>query len=67
MEILVNFMKSWLSFMALASVVAVTLGVIANGVIFIDSKVEKEWVKIVLSFLWFTFVFAVVITLLSLN
>ena len=66
MEILSNFIKSWLSFMALASVVAVTLGVIASGVIFIDSKVEKEWVKIVLSFLWFTFVFSVVITLLNL-
>ena len=66
MEILVNFMKSWLSFMALATVVAVTMGVIASGVIFIDSKVDKEWVKIVLSFLWFTFIFSVTITLLSL-
>ena len=66
MEILSNFIKSWLGFMALASVVAVTLGVIASGVIFIDSKVEKEWVKIVLSFLWFSFVFSVIITLLSL-
>ena len=66
MEILINFMKSWLGFMALASVVAVTLGVIASGVIFIDSKVDKEWIKIVLSFLWFSFVFSVIITLLSL-
>ena len=66
MEILSYFIKSWLGFMALASVVAVTLGVIASGVIFIDSKVDREWVKIVLSFLWFTFVFAVVITLLNL-
>lgn len=52
--------------MALSSVVAVTIGVIASGVIFIDSKVDKEWVKIVLSFLWFSFVFSVVVTLLSL-
>ena len=66
MEILINFMKSWLGFMALASVVAVTMGVIASGVIFIDSKVDKEWIKIVLSFLWFSFVFSVIITLLSL-
>lgn len=66
MEILSNFIKSWLSFMALSSVVAVTIGVIASGVIFIDSKVDKEWVKIVLSFLWFSFVFSVVVTLLSL-
>ena len=66
MEILSYFIKSWLDFMALASVVAVTLGVIASGVIFIDSKVEKEWVKIVLSFLWFSFIFSAIITLLSL-
>lgn len=66
MEILINFIKSWLGLMALTSVVAVTMGVIASGVMFIDSKVEKEWVKIVLSFLWFTFVFSVAITLLNL-
>lgn len=52
--------------MALASVVTVTIGVIASGVMFIENKVDKEWVKIVLSFLWFTFIFAVVITLLDL-
>ena len=52
--------------MTLSSVVAVTIGVIASGVIFIDSKVDKEWVKIVLSFLWFTFTVSVIITLLSL-
>ena len=67
MEILSNFIITWLSFMALASVVTITIGVIASGVIFIGNKVDKEWVHIVLSFLWFTFVFAVVITLLSLN
>lgn len=66
MEILINFIKSWLGFMTLSSVVAVTIGVIASGVIFIDSKVDKEWVKIVLSFLWFTFTVSVIITLLSL-
>ena len=66
MEILINFIKSWLGFMALASVVAVTMGVIASGVIFIDNRVDKEWVQIVLSFLWFSFVFSVIITLLSL-
>lgn len=66
MEILSNFIKSWMGFMALTSVIAVTIGVIASGVIFIDSKVDKEWVKIVLSFLWFTFVFSVIITLLNL-
>ena len=66
MEILINFIKSWLGFMALASVVTVTIGVIASGVMFIENKVDKEWVKIVLSFLWFTFIFAVVITLLDL-
>ena len=66
MEILSNFIKYWVGFMALSTVVAVTIGVIASGVIFIDSKVEKEWVKIVLSFLWFSFVFSVIITLLSL-
>ena len=66
MEILINFIKSWMGFMALSSVVAVTIGVIASGVIFIDSKVDKEWVKIVLSFLWFSFVFSVIVTLLNL-
>ena len=66
MEILSNFIKSWVGFMALSTVVAVTIGVIASGVIFIDNRVDKEWVQIVLSFLWFSFVFAVVITLLNL-
>ena len=66
MEILSNFIKSWVGFMALSTVVAVTIGVIASGVIFIDNRVDKEWVKIVLSFLWFSFVFSVIITLLSL-
>ena len=66
MEILSIFIKSWLSFMALSTVVAVFVGAIVSGVIFIDSKVEKEWVKIVLSFLWFSFIFSAIITLLSL-
>ena len=66
MEILSNFIKSWVGFMALSTVVAVTIGVIASGVIFIDNRVDKEWVQIVLSFLWFSFVFSVIITLLSL-
>lgn len=66
MEILSNFIKSWLGLMVLTSVVAVTIGVIASGVIFIGDKVEKEWVKMVLSFLWFTFIFSGIITLLNL-
>lgn len=66
MEILSNFIRSWLGLMALTSVVAVTIGVIASGVVFIGNRVDKEWVKIVLSFLWFTFIFSVIITLLNL-
>ena len=66
MEILSNFIKSWMGFMALSTVVAVTIGVIASGIIFIDNRVNKEWVQIVLSFLWISFVFSVVVTLLSL-
>ena len=66
MEILINFIKSWLGFMALTTVVVVIMGVVASGVIFIDSKVDKEWVKIVLSFLWFSFIFSVIVTLLNL-
>ena len=31
-----------------------------------DNRVDKEWVQIVLSFLWISFVFSVVVTLLSL-
>lgn len=52
--------------MALSTVVAVTIGVIASGIIFIDNRVNKEWVQLVLSFLWISFVFSVVVTLLSL-
>lgn len=66
MEILSNFMKAWLGFMALTSVVVVTIGVIASGIVFIDNKVDKGWIKTVLSFLWITFTLSILVTLLNL-